>query len=179
MNQTYLRVDRIVENKFDDRIAFPASPCYFDKCQRLKKETQKRYGPSVFQASSSFQELGGSAVSRLRRLSIVNSEQIGRWLPPSFLLKWRDCVCCWLHCNRRANWRLSLISTLLNSDHRWPVGFPRAICRICRCHRCCQGEEITKDTDRQSDNLQRPLEKALGRNRGAFLNVGKHIFPWV
>ena len=38
-----------------------------------------------------------------------------------------------------------------------------------------RGKEITKDTDRQSDNLQRPLEKALGRNRGAFLKVGKYI----
>ena len=36
--------------------------------------------------------------------------------------------------------------------------------------------EITKDTDPTSDNLQRPLEKALGRTRGAFLRVlGKYI----
>ena len=37
------------------------------------------------------------------------------------------------------------------------------------------GGEITKDTDPTSDNLQRPLEKALGRTRGAFLRVGKYI----
>ena len=37
------------------------------------------------------------------------------------------------------------------------------------------GREITKDTDPTSDNLQRPLEKALGRTRGAFLRVGKYI----
>ena len=68
----------------------------------------------------SFQGLGGSAVSGLRWLavcsSIVNGEQIGGSYHPALF---SDVCVSWLHCNRRANWRLSLISTLLNCDHRW------------------------------------------------------------
>ena len=43
------RVGRVKETSLREcPIAYPASPCYFDKCQRLKKEPQWRYGPSVF-----------------------------------------------------------------------------------------------------------------------------------
>ena len=110
----------------------------FDKCQPLMKETQQwRYWPSVFFGHlhpwhvHSFVFLVfllriTRFVSGLRWLavclSIVNWE--ANWTD-SFLLNLRlKCLPSLMltpRCNRRANWRLSLISTLLNCDHRCPT----------------------------------------------------------